>query len=236
MYIPAHFAADDATIRELLARHGAADLVTLTADGLLATMLPFAYEPSAGEQGAQWGAQWGALYGHVARNNDQWRKPALGESLAIVRGPDAYISPSWYAAKAEHGRVVPTWNYVTAHVYGRLVVHDDPVWVEDVVRRLTAKHEAARLTSPGQPPAWSVDDAPRAFIEGQLRAIVGLELQITRIEAKAKLSQNRPATDVPGIVAGLSARGDDRSATAVERANEGRADGHRGKHPVRSGN
>ena len=120
MYIPAHFAADDATVRELLARHGAADLITLTADGLLATMLPFAYEPAAGEQGA--------LYGHVARNNDQWRKPALGESLAIVRGPDAYVSPSWYAAKAEHGRVVPTWNYVTAHVYGRLVVHDDPVW------------------------------------------------------------------------------------------------------------
>ena len=145
MYIPAHFAADDATVRELLARHGAADLITLTADGLLATMLPFAYDPAAGEHGT--------LYGHVARNNDQWRKPALGESLAIVRGPDAYVSPSWYAAKAEHGRVVPTWNYVTAHVYGRLVVHDDPVWVEDVVRRLTAKHEAARLTSPGQSPA-----------------------------------------------------------------------------------
>ncbi len=102
MYIPAHFAADDATVRELLARHGAADLITLTADGLLATMLPFAYDPAAGEQGT--------LYGHVARNNDQWRKPALGESLAIMRGPDAYVSPSWYAAKAEHGRVVPTWN------------------------------------------------------------------------------------------------------------------------------
>ena len=126
----------------------------------------------------------------MARNNDQWRSPPSGESLAIVRGPDAYISPSWYAAKAEHGRVVPTWNYVTAHVYGRLVVHDDPGWVEDIVRRLTAKHEAAGWP-PGQA-AWSVDDAPRAFIEGQLRAIVGLELQITRIEAKAKLSQNRP--------------------------------------------
>jgi transcriptional regulator len=239
MYIPGHFAADDAAVRELLARHGAADLITLTEDGLLATMLPFAYEPSAAERGAQWGA----LYGHVARNNDQWRKPALGESLAIVRGPDAYVSPSWYAAKAEHGRVVPTWNYVTAHVYGRLVVHDDPAWVEDVVRRLTAKHEAARLESPGQSPAWSVDDAPRKFIEGQLRAIVGLELQITRIEAKAKLSQNRPVTDVPGIVAGLSARGDDRTAEAVanananeQRADEGRADGHRGRNPVRSGN
>jgi transcriptional regulator len=233
MYIPAHFAADDGTVHELLARHGAADLITLTADGLLATMLPFAYEPAAGEQGA--------LYGHVARTNDQWRKPALGESLAIVRGPDAYVSPSWYAAKAEHGRVVPTWNYVTAHVYGRLIVHDDPAWVEDVVRRLTAKHEAARLHDPGQAPAWSVDDAPRAFVEGQLRAIVGLELQITRIEAKAKLSQNRPVTDIPGVVAGLAARGDDRGARAVEHANERRVQedgtaGRRGRHPARSGN
>jgi transcriptional regulator len=223
MYIPAHFAADEAAVRDLLAKHGAADLITLTADGLLATMLPFAYEPAAGERGV--------LYGHVARNNDQWRRPALGESLAIVRGPDAYVSPSWYAAKAEHGRVVPTWNYVTAHVYGRLLVHDDPAWVEDVVRRLTAKHEAARLTAPDQPPAWSVDDAPRAFIEGQLRAIVGLELQITRIEAKAKLSQNRPVGDVAGIVAGLSARGDRRSAAAVESANEKRI----GEHDAREG-
>jgi transcriptional regulator len=214
MYIPAHFAVDDVATRELLARHGAADLITLTADGLLATMLPFAYLPESGEQGA--------LYGHVARNNDQWRKPAIGESLAIVRGPDAYVSPSWYASKADNGRVVPTWNYLTAHVYGQLIVHDDPGWVEDVVRRLTAKHEAARLTSPRQPPAWSVDDAPRAFIEGQLRAIVGLELQITRIEAKAKLSQNRPVGDIAGIVAGLAARGDDLSAAAVEHANDQR--------------
>jgi transcriptional regulator len=222
MYIPAHFAADDAAVRDLLTRHGAADLITLTADGLLATMLPFAYDPAAGQPGAaaQPGAQWGALLGHVARNNDQWRKPAQGESLAIVRGPDAYVSPSWYAAKAEHGRVVPTWNYVTAHVYGELVVHDDPAWVEDVVRRLTAKHEAARAETAGQPPAWSVDDAPRKFIEGQLRAIVGLELRIARIEAKAKLSQNRPVGDVAGIVDGLTARGEDRSAAAVARANE----------------
>ena len=221
MYIPAHFAVDPAAVDELLAKHGAADLITLTDDGLLATMLPFAYEPSAGEHGAQWGA----LYGHVARNNDQWRKPARGESLAIVRGPDSYVSPSWYAAKAEHGRVVPTWNYLTAHVYGQLVVHDDPAWVEDVVRRLTAKHEAARLASPGQHMPWSPDDAPRAFIEGQLRAIVGLELEITRIEAKAKLSQNRPVGDIAGIVDGLAARGDDPMATAVERANADRVNG-----------
>src|SRR3984957_18091443 len=218
MYIPAHFAATAAEVDELLAKHGAADLITLTDGGLLATMLPFAYEPSAGEHGT--------LLGHVARNNDQWRKPARGESLAIIRGPDSYVSPSWYAAKAEHGRVVPTWNYLTAHVYGRLIVHDDPAWVEDVVRRLTAKHEAARLASPGQRMPWSPDDAPRKFIEGQLRAIVGLELRITRIEAKAKLSQNRPVGDVAGIVAGLSGRGDPRSAPAVEHANEERVADH----------
>jgi transcriptional regulator len=226
MYIPAHFAADDAAVDELLARHGAADLITLTEVGLIATMLPFIYEPSAGEHGA--------LYGHVARNNDQWRKSASGESLAIVRGPDAYVSPSWYAAKAEHGRVVPTWNYVTAHVYGQLIVHDDPAWVEDVVRRLTAKHEAARLASPGQAPAWSVDDAPRAFIEGQLRAIVGVELVISRIEAKAKLSQNRPAADVEGVIAGLRERGDEVMADAVEQARDGHtANGHTASRAAR---
>ena len=214
MYIPAHFALDDAAVNELLVRHGAADLVTLTDDGLLATMLPFVWDPLAGQHGA--------LYGHVARNNDQWRKPAYGESLAIVRGPDAYVSPSWYAAKAEHGRVVPTWNYLTAHVYGTLVVHDDPSWVEDVVRLLTAKHEGARLASPGQARPWSVDDAPWKFVEGQLRAIVGLELQVTRIQAKAKLSQNRPVSDIAGIEAGLAARGDEVMAAAVEEANASR--------------
>ena len=207
MYIPAHFAASEEEVADLLVNHGAADLVTVTEDGLLATMLPFAYEPSVP-----------ALYGHVARNNDQWRKPASGESLAIVRGPDAYVSPAWYESKREHGRVVPTWNYVTAHVYGRLVVHDDPAWVEDVVRRLTAKHEGMK----GEP-VWSVDDAPRPFIEGQLRAIVGVELQITRIEAKSKLSQNRPLADVEGVITGLAARGDERSSAAVKEANANRA-------------
>jgi len=209
MYIPAHFAPDEATVDALLRNHGAADLVTLTAEGLVATMLPFIYEPPDGSRAA---GTHGALHGHVARNNPQWKLDAVGESLAIVRGPDAYVSPGWYASKVEHGRVVPTWNYVTAHVYGRLVVHDDPVWTEGLVRRLTTKHEAHR----DHP--WSVDDAPRAFIEGQLRAIVGVELEITRIEAKAKLSQNRPAADVDGVIAGLRERGDKEMADAVERA------------------
>jgi len=206
MYIPAHFAPDEATVQELLRNHGAADLVTVTAEGLVATMLPFVYVPGAAD------GELGSLQGHVARNNPQWKLPATGDALVIVRGPDAYITPSWYASKAEHGRVVPTWNYVTAHVYGRFVVHDDPEWTEDLVRRLTAKHEAYREHP------WSVDDAPRAFVEGQLRAIVGLELLISRIEAKAKLSQNRPPADVERVIAGLRERGDTASADAAEQA------------------
>lgn len=220
MYIPAHFAPDEALVDELLRNHGAADLVTVTPEGIVATMLPFVYVPPAGagagspgtDRGSDVGGSLGALHGHLARNNPQWKLDAAGESLAIVRGPDAYITPGWYASKAEHGRVVPTWNYVTAHVYGRLVAHDDPAWTQTLVRQLTAKHEAYREHP------WSPDDAPRAFFEGQLRAIVGVELEITRIEAKAKLSQNRPPADVEGVIAGLRERGDTKSADAVERA------------------
>lgn len=204
MYVPTHFAVDDEAVGELLSRHGAADLVTATAEGLLATLLPFVYDPAVGDHGA--------LLGHVARNNEQWRHEVSGEALVIVRGPDAYVSPSWYPSKRAGGRVVPTWNYVTAHVYGRLVVHDDPLWLDNLVRRLTDRHEAAGV----QP--WAVDDAPPAFIAGQLRAIVGVELLITRVQAKAKLSQNRPAADVDGVIAGLQERGDHASAAAVAAA------------------
>lgn len=206
MYIPAHFSVDDAAIHELLAESGATDLVTPTAAGLVATRLPFIHAP--GPSGP------GSLLGHLARNNPQAGEPATGESLAIVRGPDAYVSPSWYPSKAEHHRVVPTWNYLIAHVYGRLVVHDDPEWLESLLRRLTDQHEADRELP------WSVDDAPEKFIRGQLRAIVGVELVITRIEAKAKLSQNRSAADVAGVVHGLRERGDEPAARAVERFNQ----------------
>jgi transcriptional regulator len=204
MYVPAHFAMDDAAVQQLLAEHGAGDLVTVTPQGLVATMLPFVYDPDAGPHGA--------LLGHVARNNEHWRLPAIGEALVILRGPDTYVTPGWYASKVEHGRVVPTWNYVTAHVHGELVVHDDVEWLGSLVRRLTAKHEAGRA----QP--WSVEDAPPAFTAGQLRAIVGVEVRISRIEAKAKLSQNRPAADIDGVVAGLRADGDPTMAQAVEDA------------------
>ncbi|WP_457963243.1 FMN-binding negative transcriptional regulator [Arthrobacter sp. D1-29] len=204
MYIPAHFTAGPEALHALLTRPAAANLVTTTGNGMLATLLPFVYDPSVGEHGA--------LQAHVARNNTQWSEPAVGESLVIIQGADAYISPSWYASKAEHGRVVPTWNYSTAHVYGKLVIHDDAAWLDSLVRRLTDRHEAA-----SEKP-WSVDDAPERYISGQLRAIVGVELLITRIEAKTKLSQNRPEADIDGVVAGLQASGQTESAADVERA------------------
>jgi transcriptional regulator len=204
VYVPAHFAADDVVVRDLLDHHGAADLITATSAGLQATFLPFVHDPSVGRHGA--------LLGHLARNNEHWRAEPVGEALVIVRGPDAYVSPGWYPSKAEHGRVVPTWNYLTAHVYGRLVVHDDAGFVEDVVRRLTAKHEAFSASP------WSPDDAPPAFLAGQLRAIVGVELVISRIEAKVKMSQNRPPADVEGVIAGLTARGQVAAADAVAAA------------------
>lgn len=199
MYVPAHFAGEDEAVQELLHSRAAADLVTMTPDGLVATMLPFLYDQERN-----------VLLGHLARNNEHWQLPVIGDALVIMRGPDAYISPTWYASKQEHGRVVPTWNYITAHIHGTMTVHDDAAWVEDVVRRLSDRHESGRAEP------WSVDDAPAKFVSGQLRAIVGVEIAIQRIEAKFKLSQNRPATDVDGVIAGLRADGDDRSAAAVE--------------------
>jgi transcriptional regulator len=208
MYIPAHFTAGPDAIHDLLTRPAAANLVTMTPRGLLATMVPFVYDPSIGEHGA--------LQGHLARNNPQGSEPAAGESLVILQGADAYISPSWYASKAEHGRVVPTWNYSTAHVYGRLAIRDDPAWLGNHVRQLTDLHEA------GSERPWSVDDAPERYVSGQLRAIVGIELLITRIEAKTKLSQNRTDADIDGVVAGLGALGQAEAAADVERARRNR--------------
>jgi transcriptional regulator len=186
MYVPAHFAASDEDVAALLDGTHLVDLISPTADGLIATPLPMLLDGTS-------------LLGHVARNNPHWRASVAGESMVIAHGPEAYVSPSWYAAKREHGRVVPTWNYLIAHVYGELVVHDDVEWLRALVARLTSRNETAR------PDPWSVDDAPEAFIEGQLRAIVGVELRIARIEGKAKLSQNRSAADRAGVVAGLKA-------------------------------
>jgi transcriptional regulator len=212
VYVPDHFRPTDDDVATLLANLGAADLITATADGLLGTMLPLIYEPPGPD------APHGRLMGHVARNNRQWKVPPVGEAMAIVRGPDAYISPAWYATKREHGRVVPTWDYVTAHVHGTLVVHDDPTWVEANVRALTARHEGIR----SEP--WSVDDAPPPYVAGQLRAIVGVELVISRIEAKFKLSQNRSDEDIDGAIAGLEAEqpGGEPIAEAMRTARQSR--------------
>ncbi|GGS55120.1 FMN-binding negative transcriptional regulator [Streptomyces cinerochromogenes] len=152
----------------------------------------------------------------MARGNDQWREPVQGEAMVIVRGPEAYITPSWYATKAEHHRVVPTWNYMTAHVYGQLVVHDDAAWIEAQIRRLADRHEA------GHEEPWSVDQAPADFVRRQLRAVVGVEVVISRVEAKFKLSQNQPRENVEGVIAGLEARGraDDSAVAAAVRAHD----------------
>jgi transcriptional regulator len=200
VYVPAHFAAPDDALEQLLAAPGAVDLVSTTADGLTATTLPMLHDPAAG-----------TLAGHLARTNTQWRD-SVGDVLVLVRGPDAYVSPAWYASKAEHGRVVPTWDYVLAHVHGELVVHDDVDWLAAHVRRLTAAHEGPR------PQPWAVSDAPERYVAGQLRAIVGVEVRIRRVEAKWKLSQNRPGADIDGVVEGLTADGRADVAAAVQAA------------------
>jgi transcriptional regulator len=150
--------------------------------------------------GGAGGADYGRLLGHIAIANDQWKTAAPGaEALAIVAGPQAYISPSWYESKARHGRVVPTWNYEAVHFTGTVAFHPDPEWLRAFVTRLTELHEGSREHP------WAVTDAPPDYINGQLRAIVGVELTITSIEAKQKLSQNRSELDREGVVAGLRA-------------------------------
>jgi len=190
MYVPEPFALDATGTAHFLATVVAGDLVTATDDGLVATFLPLLVDLDRGEHGS--------LLGHLARNNTQRERPVHGQALVIAHGPDAYISPSWYPSKADHGRVAPTWDYAAAHVHGDLVIHDDPAWLDSLVRRLTQRHESAR-----QHP-WSVDDAPAKYIAGQLRAIVGVELQITRVEVQVKMSQNRRAADIDGVVMGLT--------------------------------
>ncbi len=202
VYLPKHNLADPETTRELLMGMRAADLISVTDQGLYGTFLPLIFEPSIGEHGA--------LLGHVARKNDHWRLDTIGDSLVIVHGPDGYISPSWYASKREHGKVVPTWNYTTLHIHGELKIHDDTVWLESFVRRLTELYESEREHP------WGVDDAPRPYIDGQLKAIVGVELVISRIEAKAKLGQQRSIADIEGTIDGLRGDGDEQLAEVTE--------------------
>jgi transcriptional regulator len=163
--------------------------------------MPMLYEPSLDGLGS--------LVGHVARANRQWADASSSiDALAIFTGSNAYVSPNWYPSKAGHGKVVPTWNYETVHVRGRFVVHDDAEWKRALVTRLTQRHEA-RFDAP-----WQVGDAPSDYITSMLNAIVGIELQITRVLAKRKLSQNRPEADVAGTVLGLTAAGGEAALVA----------------------
>ena len=191
MYIPPAFREDDPHILHKLIRGaGLANLVTATADGPIATPLPLVLAQDEGEQGV--------LYGHVAKANMQWKTPVIGAALAIFMGPDAYVTPSWYASKAEHGKVVPTWNYVAVHAYGPVEFFEDETRLLAAVKRVTELHEGPRTTP------WQVSDAPEAYIRSQLRGIVGLRLPISRLEGKRKMSQNRSAADRVGVAAGLA--------------------------------
>ncbi len=194
VYLPRHFAAHDAAeVAAFVDRAGAADLVTFDGTKPVASLIPVLWDRSGVAAGAP-----GRLLGHLALANPQWRSAGPGTvALAIVHGPQAYVSPSWYPGTARHGKMVPTWNYVTVHFTGPLTIHRDAEWLRDVVTRLTARHEA------GRPSPWQVAAAPRDFIGSQLRAIVGIELTITTVEAKEKLSQNRNAEDRAGALAGL---------------------------------
>lgn len=190
MYTPPAFREDDtAALHALMRAARLCNFVTATAEGPMATPLPLFLDESEGA--------FGTLYGHIARPNPQWQVPVLGKAMAIFMGPDAYVTPSWYAAKREHGKVVPTWNYIAVQASGPVEFFEDPERLRAAVTRLTNLYERPRIE------AWAVSDAPESFIAAQLRGIVGLRMPITRLVGKRKMSQNRSAEDRSGVVAGL---------------------------------
>jgi len=196
MYLPRHFEETRTDVlHELIAAHPLATLVTLSSRGLEANPVPLRLRRD--------GSALGALVGHVARANPIWRDfDASVHALAVFHGPQAYVTPSWYATKRETGKVVPTWNYVEVQARGPLRTTDDPAWLRAMLHELTAQQESARAMP------WSVDDAPRDHVDGLLRAIVGIEIPIVQLAGKWKVSQNQPAANRAGVIAGLSARGD----------------------------
>ena len=193
MYIPASNAeSNPEVILDFVANHPFGLLVTAGSEAPFATHLPFVLDRSRGAHGV--------LQGHIARANPHHRQAGLApEALVVFSGPDAYITPSWYPAKAEHGRVVPTWNYLAVHVYGTLTFIEDAAFLRAHLAALTRQSESGREAP------WAIEDAPREYIEQQQKAIVGLELTITRLEGKWKMSQNRSSADIDGVVRGLSA-------------------------------
>jgi transcriptional regulator len=188
MYQPAHFVEHDPDT--LLALMTAAPLATLIRGGaeLAADVLPLEVQRS--------GDGW-RVAGHVARANPLWREADGQPVLALFQGPQGYVSPNWYPSKFQHGKAVPTWNYTMVQVHGTLRAVDDPEWLRAFVTRLTQRHEA------GRPVPWHVEDAPADYLDATLRAIVGIEIEVTRVEGKFKLSQNRSAEDRTGVVLGL---------------------------------
>ncbi|HBN8613821.1 FMN-binding negative transcriptional regulator [Pseudomonas aeruginosa] len=204
MYLPSHFEESDpqalhALIRDyplgLLVSHGEA--------GLDANHLPFELSP---EKGAQ-----GTLEAHVARNNPVWSELRDGDEVLVVfRAGDAYISPQWYPSKQEHHRQVPTWNYRVVHAHGRVRIRDDEGYVRGLVARLTRTHEATQETP------WKMTDGPADYIDEMLRLIVGIEIEITRLVGKFKLSQNKEARDIRGASAALLARGEQAIGAAMD--------------------
>lgn len=208
MYLPGHFEESRIDIlHQLIRERPLATIVTLGSTGLNANHIPF--ELSAAP------APLGTLRGHVARANPLWRDFSENiDALIIFHGPQAYVSPSWYPTKQATGEVVPTYNYIVVHAYGRLQIIDDPRWLRGLVTRLTDRFEAARA----QP--WHVTDAPDRFIENQLRAIVGIEIVISKLLGKWKASQNRPVVDREGVVKGLSESNDADSLALAELVRE----------------
>lgn len=192
MYVPAHFASADAdALIVRLSRHRAGVLVTLDADGTpVATHMPML-----------WDAEQRIAAGHIARANPQWRQ-GNGRGLIVLSGAETYVTPAWYPSKADHGRTVPTWNYEAVHLTGSVEWFNDPARLEAIVRDLSAFHEQDR------PQPWSIDDAPRAYIEALLRGVVGCALHVERVEAKRKLSQNKSEADFEGVAEGLAASAD----------------------------
>ena len=196
MYTPRSFAIDDLQqIQQQMRDTRLAVLVTHGAQGLQASHLPLLLRPDEGANGT--------LYGHFARANPQWKDLQDGaEALVIFTGPDAYVSPGFYPSKAEHGKAVPTWNYIAVHAYGTADVFTDTGRLHDLVSALTDRHET------GRPQPWKVTDAPADYIDGMLKAIVGFALPIQRLEGKRKLGQNRSSADIAGVREGLAASPD----------------------------
>jgi transcriptional regulator len=203
MYLPPHFKQDEQHELHLaISEARLATLVTLGSDGLEASHVPILLDEAEGPHGT--------IRGHIARANPQWRRAALATpALAMFLGPDAYVSPAWYATKKETGKVVPTWNYVAVHAYGRIEFFEDPERLRAIVTELTRRHESPR------PEPWAVSDAPAEFIAAQLKGIIGFRLAIDRLEGKWKLSQNRPAADRRGVIEGLRREGGAREAAVA---------------------